>query len=313
MDSQRLDPDYLILAQVPKADMSDPQNAREESKALRALTPAVPEPAGLEVVDRLVPRPEGDGEVLVRVYRPEGTRALPLLVYLHGGGFVLGDLAMMDAYLYRVSTETPCVVVSVDYRLAPEHPYPAGVEDSYAAFVWAQDVAGELGADPNRIALGGHSAGGALAAAVAQIARDRQGPRPIFQLLNYPVTDNRLATASMREFVDSPIWDRTSCERMWEHYLPSDPRAALPYAAPNRAEDLSGLPPAYVSACELDPLRDEAIQYALRLQEAGSPVELHLYPKVPHAFDLVPGPTTERCFQEQVGALRKAFGTDRTS
>ena len=176
-------------------------------------------------------------------------------------------------------------MISVDYRLAPENPFPAGVEDCFAAIEWAGRNHAELGIDADRVAVGGSSAGGALAAAVALMARDRGGPRLCYQLLVYPVLDNRLNTPSMLGFTHTPVFARRTAEAMWRHYLGDQISDTSPYAAPARAKTLSGLPPAYVEACALDPLRDENIAYATRLLEAGIATELHVYHGVPHGFD----------------------------
>jgi acetyl esterase/lipase len=199
----------------------------------------------------------------------------------------------------------------VDYRLAPEHPFPAGLEDCYAAFAWTLAAAGELGVDASRVAVAGASAGGALATAVALMARDRGEPLPAFQLLLYPVTDDRLITASMTTFVDIPGWNRRNSEHMWRHYLGgAGPREVCsPYAAPARAEDLRGLPPAYVMTAGFDALRDEGLQYAQRLIEAGIPTELHHYPETFHGFDtLVDAAVSRRARAEHHAVLCRALG-----
>jgi acetyl esterase len=244
--------------------------------------------------DLTVPGFEGDPAVLVRVYRPAVApeTAMPGLLEIHGGGFIMGNIDMMDGFCDRIAAEFPAVVVSVEYRLAPEDPFPAGLEDCYAALVWFAKNAGELGVDPDRIAVGGQSAGGGLAAATALLARDRGGPSLCFQLLEIPELDDRLDTPSMIQFVDTPLWNRPNAVRSWAWYLGDDnPRPGAddvsPYAAPSRAQDLSGLPPAYVSVMEFDPLRDEGIRYAARLLECGVSTELHAFPGTFHGSGFV--------------------------
>jgi len=202
-------------------------------------------------------------------------------------------------------------VVSVDYRLAPEHPYPAAVDDCFAGLEWTWSHAPELDIDPGRIGVGGSSAGGALAASVALRARDSGGPPLVFQILNYPVIDDRMDTPSMRAFDATPMWTSGATADMWVHYLgdPSDRGDVSPYAAPGRAADLSGLPPAYVLTAELDPLRDEGIDYARRLMEAGVPTELHTVVGACHGFDIIAaeGALGQRAIDEQVRALKRGL------
>ena len=241
--------------------------------------------------DRLIPGPEGDPDVAVRIHCPkEDTQApRPGVLEIHGGGFMLGSKDMMDPWCDRVAAELGAVVVSTDYRLAPEHPFPAGVEDCYAALCWTASNAEELGLDPKRLAIAGQSAGGGLAAACALLARDRRGPSLCFQLLEIPELDDRLETPSMQQFSDTPLWNRPNAVWSWRHYLGPDHSGEVsPYAAPARADDLSGLPAAYVSTMEFDPLRDEGILYALRLLQAGVPVELHSYPGTFHGSAMFP-------------------------
>jgi acetyl esterase/lipase len=205
------------------------------------------------------------------------------------------------------------VVVSVDYRLAPENPFPAGVEDCYCALVWVAAHARDLGIDVDRIAVGGASAGGALSAAVAQMARDRSGVPLALQLLIYPVIDDRMETASMRAFSATPIWNSVSNAQMWDHYLGAKRDYVSNYAAPGRSNDLSDLPPAYVMTAEFDPLRDEGISYAQRLMQAGVSTELHCFGGACHGFDLI-APAIElsrRAVDEQVSAVVRALGPGR--
>jgi acetyl esterase/lipase len=199
--------------------------------------------------------------------------------------------------------------VSVEYRLAPEHPFPAGIEDCYAALCWTAQHAAELAADPARLAIAGQSAGGGLAAGTALLARDRGFPALCFQLLEIPELDDRLDTPSMLAFDDTPLWNRPNAVQSWRHYLgPTHTGEPSPYAAPARAKDLAGLPPAYVSTMEFDPLRDEGILYALRLMQAGVSVELHSYPGTFHGSGLLPSAeVSKRGAREVLDALRRAL------
>ena len=263
-----IDPELRAsLALFPPADLTDPVTARENLAELARGAPA-PDTADMEIEDRTVP---GDPDVPVRVYRPR--RAQGAIVWLHGGGFVMGDLETEHPWAVRVAEGSRALVISVGYRRAPEHRFPAALDDSYAVLAWVAEHAAELGIDSERIAVGGHAAGAGLAAAVALQARDQQGPPIRFQLLNQPEIDDRQETWSARHFTDTPFMTREKVRASWRHYLGSV--SASPYAAPARATDLSGLPPAYVSTAEFDPNRDEAIAFALALLQAGVPVELH--------------------------------------
>ncbi|WAL63637.1 alpha/beta hydrolase [Amycolatopsis cynarae] len=278
-----LDPELAAAAvDLPPGNLADPAAARALNRERHAARPAYPGRDRLEVTER---RLDGDVPVPVRLYRPRGRDGIPAVVWLHGGAFILGDLDATDALCARISDEAGALVVNVDYRLAPEHPCPAGLDDSVAALDWVAAHAGDLGVDPARIAIAGASAGGCLAAGVALKARDRGGPPLAFQLLVYPVLDDRCATASARETVPAPVFDARSNVVMWRTYLAG--RTPDAYAAPARAEDLSGLPPAMIVVAELDPLRDEAIEYANRLSAAGVEVILEDVPGTFHGFDAV--------------------------
>jgi acetyl esterase/lipase len=315
----RLDPELAVALEAIPAEMDPAESIadpnvlammRDTRVLLEASGASLPVDTRVVVADRMIDGPAGPGALGVRVYTPrEVDGPLPAVVFSHGGAFVLGDLYSEEHRCLTYAAEARCVVVSVAWRHAPEHPYPAGVEDAYAALTWTAAEADSLGVDASRLAVAGASSGGAFAAALSLMARDRGGPAIALQLLVYPVTDDRLESPSMREFTASPLWTRGSSEQMWRHYLGAEHGHAPAYAAPARADDLSGLPPAYVMVAELDPLRDEAIEYAGRLLAAGVPVELHCYPGAFHGFDIV-APRSElgrRALAEQVGALERAF------
>lgn len=263
-----MDPELQAhVSLFPEARLDDVDAARQGLAALAATTPR-PDAAGVEVTDRTLP---ADPPVPVRIYRPRTPQGA--IVWMHGGGFVMGGVDVEHPWVSRVAADTNALVVSVEYRLAPEDRFPAALDDAYAALVWTADQAAALGIDTERIAVAGHSAGATLAAAVALRARAKQGPRICFQLLNQPALDDRQTTWSAREFTDTVFLTREKVAASWRHYLGDT--TAGPYAAPARAEDLSGLPPAYIATAELDPNRDEAIEYALRMLQSGVSVELH--------------------------------------
>jgi len=257
----------------------------------------------------LVPGPPGADPVRVRIYRPPGdATARPAVVYVHGGGFIAGDLDSEDLRCVRLAHDGGCVVVSVEYRLAPEHRYPAALDDCYAALCWTSSSAPALGVDPARIGLVGASSGGNLAAGTALRARDRGEPAVAFQCLVYPTLDDRMETASVG-FVDTPMIDGSDVARCWDYYLGPDRSDVSEYAAPGRAADLAGLPPTYVMTAELDPLRDDGLRYATRLLEAGVSVELHQFAGAFHGFDLFPTAISSRALDEQVAWVATVTST----
>jgi acetyl esterase/lipase len=313
-----IDPELeAVLDFMPVIDLDDPVAARREfEKLLVAMRTPLPEAELLEIEDRQIPGWEGDPEVSVRVYRPKAVAAdhgttVPGVLLIHGGGFVVGNVESEHAGAVLTAVDLGAVLVSVDYRLAPEHPYPAGLHDCYAALSFLHAESAALGVDPARIALLGASAGGGLAAATALLARDRGGPPVCFQMLHIPELDDRLETPSMRKFVDSPLWNRPLAVKSWQFYLGdlAGTDEVPMYAAPARATDLGGLPPAYVSTAENDPLRDEGIAYALEMLRAGVSVELHQFPGTFHGSALVTrAAVSRRAAQEASVVLRRALG-----
>ena len=301
-----------VASTFPRLDVSDPVRSREILDEIRDEMAAEgferPTDERIEEIERTILGPDG-ADLPIRIYMPKDrTEAGPGFVNFHGGGFVLGDLEVEHPRCLIMASEGGAVSVSVDYRLAPENPFPAGVEDCYATLKWVVENAAELKIDPARIAIGGGSAGGNLTAAVALMARDRGGPEVAFQILIYPVIDDRCQTPSMLHRPDPYIWTYQNSLDMWNHYIGEDRSSVSPYAAPARAEDLSGLPPAYMMTCEHDPLRDEAILYALRLMAAGVQVELHNYPGTVHGFDfLTPSDISTRAVDEGVEAFKRAL------
>jgi acetyl esterase len=250
-------------------------------------------------------------KIPVRIYTPPGgADRKPGIVFFHGGGFVLCSLDTHDATCRQLANGTDSVVISVDYRLAPEAKFPAAPEDCYAATQWTALYARELGIDPGRIAVAGDSAGGNLAAVVSLMCRDRGGHLPIHQLLIYPVTDANLETESYRTNGEGYFLSKEMMRWFWHHYLETDVDGENPLASPLRAMNLAGLPAATVVTAEYDPLRDEGRAYAQRLQAAGVPTQYTNYDGVFHGFFGMTEqlPRARQAVDDACAALRKAFG-----
>jgi acetyl esterase/lipase len=253
--------------------------------------------------------PIGSPGLRLRVYRPTDVRAsLPAVLYLHGGGMMMGAPEQEDSLAEQIAGEVGCVVLSPAYRLAPEHPYPAAVEDAHAALCWMHEHAEDLGIDRTRIAVYGRSAGGGLAVATTLLARDRGGPEVSYQMLISPMLDDRNESPSTHEIVDLGIWDRAANVQAWQWYLGKNPSLPGP-AVPARVEDLRGLPPTYLEAGELDLFRDEDIVFAQRLLQAGVSTRLVVIPKVCHGFDEISpdASVATEAVEARIHALREAF------
>ncbi len=280
---------------------------REEGASRARMLQGRPAPVA-KVEEMTIPGPAG--EIPIRVYWPEEDGPLPVVVYYHGGGWVIGDLDTSDSLCRLLANGASAVVVSVDYRLAPEHRFPAAVDDSYAALQWVSRNAASLNADPSRIAVGGSSAGGNLTAAVALMARDRGGPELAYQVLIYPATNLfELKTESHQNFSDGYGLTREHIEFFRESYLPEVRERRNPYASPLLAESLEGLPPAIVITAGFDPLRDEGIAYAESLEAAGVSTVALDYPSMIHGFVTMDRLYSEagEAIGEAAAALSKAF------
>ena len=279
----------------------------EEARVNMLARPRAEGPEVAKVEDQTIP---GAGpEIPVRIYTPTGSGPFPVLAWYHGGGWVVGNLETADATARLLAVQTGCVVVSVDYRLAPESKFPAASDDCYAATKWIAENASGINADPSRIAVGGDSAGGNLAAVVSLMAKDRGGPSIVFQVLVYPVTARDFGTGSYRENADGYVLTLDGMKWYWELYLSTDDDASNPYAAPAVAKDLSGLPPALVITAEFDPLRDEGEEYARRLQAAGVPTTCSRYDGMIHGFYGMSGVIDKgkQAISETAGALKQSF------
>lgn len=291
LDGQRLDPQALILASLAERlrrplDSYSPARARAEY-AQSMLSVAPPLRRDVATTDRTLPGPAGP--IPIRVYRPRGVVApAPVLVYYHGGGWVIGDLDTHDPLCRILAEDGRCIVVSVDYRLGPEHTFPAGILDAIAAFRWVADNAASLGGDPARVAVGGDSAGGTLSAVVALSARE-EGPMPRFQLLLYPACELAMTTPSHRTFAEGFLLTRSLMHWFQDHYLPNVADRRDWRASPLLAPDVAGVSPALILTAGYDPLRDEARAYADRLERAGVPVRYRCFEGLLHGFATMGG------------------------
>jgi len=296
--------DLVAAFGMPALSTLSVEDARKALVQMGELSGPEPEPVA-KVEDRLIPDPAG--QIPVRVYTPQGSGSLPVLVWFHGGGFALGSIEIVDEFCRALTNAAGCITVSVDYRLAPEHKFPAAVDDCYTATKWVAENANATGSDPTRIAVGGDSAGGNLAAVVALMARDRGTPPLVYQLLVYPVTNFAFDTPSHREYADGYFLTKDDMTWFCNLYLRSEADSHNPYASPLQAQDLRGLPPALVITGEFDPLRDEGEAYAARMREAGVPVACKRYNGMIHGFLSMPLDQGKKARQEAAAGLRSSF------
>jgi len=268
-----------------------------------------PEEPMAELQNRTVPGPAGP--IPVRVYRPAKNETLPVLIFFHGGGFVIGNLDTHDRMCRALANASGCAIIAVDYRLAPENKYPAAVDDAYAVTKYVAEHAAEFGIDPNRIGVGGDSAGGNLATVVCLLSRDRGGPRLKFQLMIYPLVDHFDKSPSMQQFAEGYFLTRAGMDWFKDSYLPSREAGLEASASPMYAKDVAGLPPAMIVTAECDPLRDQGEAYARKLQDAGVPVELKRYEGMIHVFLQFAAvlDTAKVAMKDMASALRKALGS----
>ena len=314
----RLDPELrsivLVSPEFPfPADVARGWTSEEIMLLRQApfVPPSSPDPR-VKVTEQWIPGPAGAPDIRVLVYEPKQRDGrLPGILYLHGGGYIMQTPEQFDANCFRYVNQVNCVILSPDYRLAPEYPFPAGVEDCYASLEWFAAHAEELGVDAGRIAVGGASAGGGLTLAVCMMARDRHGPTITFQFPIYPTCDDRMITVSNKQMTDRRALTGEWVEAVWNTYLGEGhkTRDISPYGSPARAVDWSGLPPTYTFVGDLDPHRDETLDIVTKLAEAGVPVGLTLYAGCIHGFDLtVPqAAVSERATVASIQVLKYAL------
>lgn len=299
----KLHPGYEVLENLP-SDVKEANKLIEPFKHCDI-------PDDIEIYDSKVPGIDGEPDVSIRVYRKKGSSKAPLILGIRGGGFVAGNIDNDNVRDVGFVDNVPCTVISVDYRLAPKHPYPAQLKDCLAALTYAHDHPDEFGIDPERIAVFGTSAGGAIAAGLCLYLRDHKGPKVCMQILNFPTVDylaNTMSAAQM--FDDVPMVKGNGLSDVWKLYLGDHGfNGTQPpyYAVPALARDLSGLPATFVVTLEYDPLRDEGIDYARRLMEFAVPTELYSLPRVCHGFDMVPANLTLWIREGMYNSLRREF------
>jgi acetyl esterase/lipase len=304
------------IGRLPSTDLSDLAATRAARAAQFAALSRV-DATGVHVRDLTIPSMDGGAPVKVRLYRPESAGgSLPALCLMHAGGWVLGSVDELHPRAAQLCRDLNAVIVSVDYRLAPECRYPAALDDSYSALAWLAARAADLDVDSERIAVHGISSGANLAAAIALLARDRGGPPICFQCLCYPPLDDRMQSWSARTFTDTAGITASFLVECWDLYLGAGMRGTdvvSKYAAPAREADLSALPPTYISALQYDPLRDEGIAYATALLRAGAEVEMHVFPGTFHGSQkLAHAAVSQRELAEVVTVLRRAFSLEAT-
>lgn len=312
LDPASREPLEMLLQAVPggfNAISSITERRAFVRQLLQTMTADLPPNDRVVAEDRTIPGLDGAPDVRVRIYTPaEATGVmLPGIFYIHGGGMILGDLDGEHLRAEMLCELTNTVVVSTDYRKAPEHAHPAQLNDCYAALTWMASHVGELDIDPARIAIYGGSAGGNLAIATTMTARDRGGPAIAFLMAPYPMIDDRHATLSSLQITDIGIWDRDGNIEAWQWFLADE--EADQYAAPARATDLTGLPPTFMDVGDMDLFRDEDIAFASRLVQAGVPTEFHLYPGAYHASEVFApeAELSQRIWTTRIQALTRAL------
>jgi acetyl esterase/lipase len=312
IDPQSLEPLVALYSALPGGFNAIPDiNARRATLngMLEAMTADLPPNENVLLENRVIPGPDGNPDLMVRIYRPaKSSGPLPGILFIHGGGMVLGTLDTDHLTAVMLCETIGALIVSVNYRLAPEHPAPAAIEDCYAALQWMTANASELGYGPvDRLAIYGGSAGGGLTIATALVSRDRGGPSIGFLMAPYPMLDDRNVTDSSKAILDIGIWDRSGNIEAWEWYLGG--QAADQYSAPTRASDLTGLPPTFIDVGDQDMFMDEDVEFANRLKDAQVPVELHVYPGAYHASEVF-APAAElsqKIWAARVAALKTAL------
>lgn len=275
----------------------------EELKLSLEELPEVPQQ--LEVENIQIPSSDKGRTIRLRTYKPRGKQDLPILLYFHGGAFIYGTPEQYDFIFFRLALDINALIVSVDYRLAPEHPFPAAMQDGYDTLLWLTEYADRIGAAPNHITIAGSSAGATIAASVTHLARERQEAVIRHQYLLYPPMSQLLETPAMQELANAPMQTKQAAKWMWKHYLQNEIHHPPKYAVPLLEENFKDLPDATIIVCELDPLKDEGKSYAAKLQSAGVSVNLLEIKGAVHAFDFFPCTLTDNFYSQQVELFKQ--------
>lgn len=305
---EKIDPELLKVLidspfnqiDYPYLLMNHPSQIREEEMKITMLEESLPIPSSLSVENIHIPSSETERSIRLRVYRRKGKQNLPVLLYFHGGAFIYGTPEQYDFILYRLAQDIDMVIASVDYRLAPEHPFPAAMEDGNDALLWLSEAADYIGGNKNKIMIGGSSAGATIAASITHCARDKKEINIHHQYLLYPPMDNLLKTSSMDKLSEAPMQTKNAAEWMWNHYLQHQTEHPPQYSVPLREKNFKDLPQATIIVCELDPLKDEGREYATKLQNAGVTATLLEIERAVHAFDFFPCSLFETFYQQQI-------------
>jgi|GEM_PF-262921 len=290
----------------------DPTRIRREEQVL-SLEEGIPDiPSKLELENIQIPSSDKGRDIRLRIYKPKGKGLLPILLYFHGGAFIYGTPEQYDSIFFRLAIDTEMLIVSVDYRLAPEHPFPAGMEDGYDALQWLAIYADQIGGDKANILIGGSSAGATVAASITHLARDQNFVKIRHQYLLYPPMSHRLQTASMQDLAHAPMQTKAAATWMWKHYL-QDAIHPPPYAVPLLEANFKNLPDATIIVCELDPLKDEGIMYGQQLKDAGAFVHVLEIQGAVHAFDFFACALTDTFYKQQVDIFKQILKSRRSA
>lgn len=296
--------DYEVLL------ANDPAKIRKEEMDVSLKEEAIAVPKQLSVENIQIPSSDKSRKIRLRTYKPKGKQNLPVLLYFHGGAFIYGTPEQYDFIFFQLALDTNMLIVSVDYRLAPEHPFPAAIQDGYDALLWLSKYANQIGGNNNNILIGGSSAGGTIAASVTHLARDKKEVVIRHQFLLYPPMSHLLQTTSMNELADAPMQTKYAAEWMWKHYLLDNILEPPKYAVPLLADNFDNLPDTTIIVCELDPLKDEGKLYAQKLKDAGSVVNLMEIKGAVHAFDFFSSSLSDIFYRQQMELFKQILNQE---